>query len=174
MRCHEEVCLPCDPGNDRMRGPDRSGRTRDGIRVTHSTWKGKAAIDEGAPAAMVSTRTLLLLLGCAACSVACNSILGLGDYKVSGAAAGAAGGSGGGACDWDPASGACYPCAPTNDQQYLNACTSAECVAFDDATRITKLLPDGGLPEVPELAVTEAGAEAGLETGPDGLDGGAE
>jgi hypothetical protein len=39
----------------------------------------------------------------------------------------------------------CYPCAPATQPQFLNACTSAACVPFDD-TRVTLLLPDGGLP----------------------------
>jgi hypothetical protein len=120
---------------------------------------------------MEITRPLLLLLGCAACSMACNSILGLGDYKVSAdASSGAGGGGGSGSCAWDPASGNCYPCAPATDPEYLNACTSAACVPFDDKTRITKLLPDGGLPPVPDLPPQDAAAEAqeaGAETGAD-------
>lgn len=42
----------------------------------------------------------------------------------------------------------CYPCAPATQPQFLNACTSAACVPFDD-TRVTLLLPDGGLPPLP-------------------------
>jgi hypothetical protein len=45
----------------------------------------------------------------------------------------------------------CYPCAPATQPQFLNACTSAACVAFDD-TRVTLLLPDGGLPPLPTQA----------------------
>jgi hypothetical protein len=46
----------------------------------------------------------------------------------------------------------CYPCAPSSQAQFLNACTSAACVPFD-ATRLTLLLPDGGLPPLPTPAV---------------------
>jgi hypothetical protein len=46
----------------------------------------------------------------------------------------------------------CYPCAPSSQAQFLNACTSATCVSFD-ATRLTHLLPDGGLPPLPTPAV---------------------
>lgn len=49
----------------------------------------------------------------------------------------------------------CYPCAPTLTVQFLNACTSATCVPFDDSTRVTHLLADGALPPLP------AGNDAG-------------
>ncbi len=49
----------------------------------------------------------------------------------------------------------CYPCAPATQPQFLNACTSAACVPFDD-TRVTLLLPDGGLPPLP-MEVEDAG-----------------
>jgi len=45
----------------------------------------------------------------------------------------------------------CYPCAPATQPQFLNACTSAACVPFDD-TRVTLFLPDGGLPPLPTQA----------------------
>jgi hypothetical protein len=51
-------------------------------------------------------------------------------------------------CDVDLAT-QCYPCAPTGAIQFLNACTSATCVPFDDGTRVTGLLPDGALPPLP-------------------------
>jgi hypothetical protein len=51
-------------------------------------------------------------------------------------------------CDVDLAS-QCYPCTPTLNAQFLNACTSATCVPFDDTTRVTHLLPDGALPPLP-------------------------
>ena len=51
-------------------------------------------------------------------------------------------------CAVDPARG-CYPCAPTTSEQLTNACTSATCVPFDDTTRLTKLLPGGSLPPLP-------------------------
>jgi len=47
-------------------------------------------------------------------------------------------------CDVDLAT-QCYSCVPTVTVEFLNACTSAACVPFDD-TRVTHLLPDGGLP----------------------------
>jgi hypothetical protein len=50
----------------------------------------------------------------------------------------------------------CYPCAPTQTVQFLNACTTATCVPFDDGTRDTHLLPDGALPPLP---VNDAGLE---------------
>jgi hypothetical protein len=57
---------------------------------------------------------------------------------------------GGASCDADPTV-ACYPCTPTTQVQFLNACTSATCVAFDDRTRLANLLPDGALPLLPAL-----------------------
>jgi hypothetical protein len=52
--------------------------------------------------------------------------------------------------------GQCYSCIPTTPIEFLNACTSAACVPFDDATRLTRLLPDGGLPPLPSA---DAGSE---------------
>ena len=43
---------------------------------------------------------------------------------------------------------ACYACAPATVPEFENACSGATCVPFDD-TRLTKLLPDGGLPPLP-------------------------
>ena len=54
-------------------------------------------------------------------------------------------------CDVD-LTAQCYPCAPSSHAQFLNACTSAACVPFD-GTRLTHLLPDGGLPPLPTPAV---------------------
>jgi hypothetical protein len=51
-------------------------------------------------------------------------------------------------CDVDLTS-QCYPCAPKITAQFLNACTKATCVPFDDGTRVTRLLVDGGLPPLP-------------------------
>jgi hypothetical protein len=54
-------------------------------------------------------------------------------------------------CDnFDPASGNCYPCAPTIDPQFLNSCTNGQCVPFDDKTRVPRANPDGSLPPVPD------------------------
>ena len=50
-------------------------------------------------------------------------------------------------CDVDLAT-QCYSCVPTVTVEFLNACTSAACVPFDD-TRVTRLLADGGLPPLP-------------------------
>jgi hypothetical protein len=46
----------------------------------------------------------------------------------------------------------CYACAPTETPQFLNACTNASCVPFDDPSRLANLLPDGGLPPLPPLS----------------------
>lgn len=63
--------------------------------------------------------------------------------------AGTDGGDGGDNCNVDLTQ-ACYPCAPQETDQYLNACNSdSTCVGFD-RTRITAFLVDGGLPAVPE------------------------
>ena len=58
-------------------------------------------------------------------------------------------------CEID-ASFECYACTPTQPSQFLNACTTATCVPFDDSVRLTNLLDDGGLPPLP---VAEAGAD---------------
>jgi hypothetical protein len=51
----------------------------------------------------------------------------------------------------------CFPCAPTTSVQFLNACTSASCVPFDDTTRLTNLLPDGALPPLPSAGAGDGG-----------------
>jgi hypothetical protein len=51
-------------------------------------------------------------------------------------------------CDVDLSS-QCYPCTPAAQAHFLNACTSASCVPFDDRTRLAHLLPDGALPPLP-------------------------
>jgi hypothetical protein len=111
-------------------------------------------------------------------AAACTTALGLSDYvfrtteseggaQPAGARMEASGGSGEGEtgtparaeastdasgdvtnCDVDLGS-QCYPCAPAGAIQFLNACTSATCVPFDDLTRVTRLLPDGALPPLP-------------------------
>src|SRR5579872_1909651 len=43
----------------------------------------------------------------------------------------------------------CFPCAPRAPLEFLNGCTAATCVPFDDSTRLANLLPDGGLPPLP-------------------------
>jgi hypothetical protein len=52
----------------------------------------------------------------------------------------------------------CYACAPTTTTQFLNACTGATCVPFDDVGRLTLLLPDGALPPLP-APPADAGTE---------------
>jgi hypothetical protein len=98
------------------------------------------------------------LVALATIVLACNSILGLGDFAVTPDPADAtdeqvAAAGDGGTC---PDSGVsnvdltavCYPCNPLTTDQLLNACTGAQCIPFDRA-RLTKLLPDGKLPELP-------------------------
>jgi hypothetical protein len=52
---------------------------------------------------------------------------------------------------------ACFACAPTTTPQFENACTSATCVPFDDATRLANLTADGGLPPLPPPPLPEGG-----------------
>jgi len=119
---------------------------------------------------------MLLVLGCAVFGSACNSILGLGDYKVAPDAGTITPEDSGVSCVWELDSGTCYPCAPKKDPQFLNACTSSQCIPFDDTVRVTKANPDGALPPVPDRppddAGTEAGPEAGADSGPEAGDGG--
>jgi len=42
----------------------------------------------------------------------------------------------------------CWACTPTTRDQFLNGCTNATCVPFDNG-RVTKLPADGTLPPVP-------------------------
>jgi hypothetical protein len=83
-------------------------------------------------------------------------------------------------CETDSSNGSCYACLPATTPEFLNACTNSSCVPFDDS-RVTGLLPDGGLPPVPPidagLDVTPDAAADGAETqdGPDAaIDGGSE
>jgi len=88
--------------------------------------------------------------------VACNSIIGLGDFAVTPDPSDASDellSGGDGSCADGQTSDAdlavvCYPCNPLTTEQLLNACTGAQCIPFDRA-RLTKLLPDGGLPPLP-------------------------
>jgi hypothetical protein len=92
-----------------------------------------------------------------ACATACSSILGFGDFAIGGPdaglptdgpAPGAEGGSDGGSeasCDVD-LTAVCYACAPTETDQFLNSCTTGQCLTFDHARLTSLLLPDGGLP----------------------------
>ncbi len=44
---------------------------------------------------------------------------------------------------------ACFGCTPKVTSDFETACTDATCAPFDDAKRLTKLTPDGGLPPLP-------------------------
>ena len=101
---------------------------------------------------LVALATIVL-----ACIAACNGLLGLGDFAVTPDPADAtldqSTSGGDGACADGETSDAdlaavCYPCNPLTTEQLLNACTGAQCIPFDRA-RLTKLLPDGGLPALP-------------------------
>ncbi|HEX7666987.1 MAG TPA: hypothetical protein VF407_20800 [Polyangiaceae bacterium] len=83
--------------------------------------------------------------------LACNAILGLGDYQVvdGGVLPGQDGGPNpGGDCGVASADGPCYACDPSTDIEFLNACTDSTCVPFDDKTRIPNF--DASLPDIPE------------------------
>jgi hypothetical protein len=128
-------------------------------------------------------QVILWLLAAAGALFGCSTLLGLGDYAVTsdegGAAASDATANEGAVdtdahdgtvtvheasvvapeaavCNLDPKSH-CYRCAPTTQVQFLNACTSGTCVAFDDSQRLANLLPDGALPPLPTLSTNDAG-----------------
>jgi hypothetical protein len=56
-------------------------------------------------------------------------------------------GGGGAAPNCDGPNG-CYSCTPTKNEQFLNACTSAQCSPFDNAARLPQY-NNGNLPPVP-------------------------
>jgi hypothetical protein len=58
---------------------------------------------------------------------------------------GGAGGQGGAGC---LGPNDCWLCTPTNDGQFLNHCTDAQCSFFDDAARLP-LYNGGNLPPLP-------------------------
>ncbi len=99
---------------------------------------------------------LVALATIALAFLACNGLLGLGDFAVSDvddASDDRTANGGDGSCADGETSDAdlavvCYPCNPLTPAQLLNACTGAQCLPFD-RTRLTKLLPDGGLPPLP-------------------------
>ena len=101
---------------------------------------------------------LVALATIALAFLACNGLLGLGDFAISDADDASDDrttmmGGGDGACADGETSDAdlaavCYPCNPLTQPQILNACSGAQCLPFD-RTRLTKLLPDGGLPPLP-------------------------
>lgn len=43
----------------------------------------------------------------------------------------------------------CFGCTPKVTSDFQNACSDATCTPFDDAKRLTRLTPDGGLPPLP-------------------------
>ena len=91
----------------------------------------------------------LLLATTGAAIAACSSLLGLGDYhEVTTSTDGGSASDASGSCDVDLGK-ACYPCTPTTNEQFLNACSGADCVPFDDGKRDKNLLADGGLPPAP-------------------------
>lgn len=77
----------------------------------------------------------------------CGALLDVGAYSIGDA------GGGGGGCDASAATG---------------ACTDAACTPFDNRTRVTKLLSDGGLPPLPpppDAGSVDAGSDAGAPEG---------
>ncbi len=97
-----------------------------------------------------------LLLPC----VACDAILGLGQFTFDGSI--------GDASDECVGPNGCWACTPTTNDQFLNAC-GGQCVTFD-TTRVTPFLTaDGSLPPLPPI---EAGAEGGGDAAVADADGG--
>lgn len=47
-----------------------------------------------------------------------------------------------------PGDGGCFSC-PSSSAEIINRCTGASCARFDNRARLTRLLPDGGLPPLP-------------------------
>ncbi len=94
---------------------------------------------DGIPKVWIGMAITVAALGGA---LACNAILGLGDYTVNdgGASSNSDGASSDCGADFD--AGQCYPCAATTNDQLLNACTSSNCVPFDDTTRIPNFDPN--------------------------------
>jgi len=52
------------------------------------------------------------------------------------------------ACYLDAGAAGCFQCAPVQLEDFLNACTDATCVAFDNAARLP-LFTGGSLPPLP-------------------------
>lgn len=101
---------------------------------------------DGIPKVWIGFAIAIAALGGA---LACNAILGLGDYAVGDGGTTAGGdGSSSGDCGADFDAGQCYPCTATNTDQLLNACTTSNCVPFDDTARVPNF--DGSLPVIPD------------------------
>jgi hypothetical protein len=80
--------------------------------------------------------------------IACNAILGLGDYAVGDGGPSTINPDGSPAeCNGALEAGQCYPCTPTGNDQLENACTTSSCVPFDDNARIPNF--DASLPFIP-------------------------
>lgn len=105
-------------------------------------------------------------VGVSALALGCNAIFGVDGYTVSDRDASVDGASdasndGTTSClNYDAASGMCFPCAPdpANQATFLNECTSATCVPFDDTLRV----PDykGGPLPVVQIQV-DSGSDGG-------------
>lgn len=65
----------------------------------------------------------------------------------------------------------CYRCAPTDIVTLENACTSASCVLFDDAKRLTLLGSDGKLPPLPSPSGSGGAGGSGGSAGSAGSAG---
>jgi hypothetical protein len=101
-----------------------------------------------------------LMLGIALASGGCNELIGLTGYTTAADASTPQKDTAAqsdssivaveASCEGD-SSGSCYACTPVTTPQFLNACTTATCVPFDDLSRLTHLLPDGSLPPLPPI-----------------------
>ncbi|MFT3773685.1 MAG: hypothetical protein QM820_50570 [Minicystis sp.] len=76
-----------------------------------------------------------------------SSSTGTGGSGTGGSGTGGTGGTGGAAPNCDGPNG-CYACAPKKNEEFLNACTTAQCSPFDNAARLP-LYNNGNLPPVP-------------------------
>ena len=90
--------------------------------------------------------------------VACDAVLGLGQFTFDGSI--------GDASDECLGPNGCWACTPTTNDQFLNSCGSGQCVTFDTARVAPFLTADGSLPPLPPI---EAGTDA---TGLDAADAG--
>jgi hypothetical protein len=65
---------------------------------------------------------------------------------VSRVTSGTGGGGSGGGCEGPDG---CYSCAPSKPVEYLNGCTDATCIPYDNTPLQDLLEPDGSVPPVP-------------------------
>lgn len=134
---------------ERVERERREGRTGSPVR---------RGIGRGGLAPGVAAAALALILAGAACSLTnlkpdactsdaqCAAAFGAGSTCAEGYCLP----STGAACDKKTPDGRpCFGCPPKLMAEFENACTSTSCVPFDDAKRLTKLTPDGGLPALP-------------------------